>query len=309
MTAPSPRDLADFHEPVSDFLSLSGDSWPVDAAARAKYALTPAQLAAYARDGYLEPVTVLNVEQVERLRDELAEIMDPRHPSHALWHEFNSNEAGAASGAHLFHSLGAWRIAPGFHDLLFHPAYLVPAAQLLGVARVRLWHDQIFEKPARTGSVVAWHQDASFWTRTSHPMQPGAQPHLTVHIALDAQSAAAANGSLEYVPGSQRWPLLPVTSRHFSDMDSISAVLDAGQRAQLAARRTVALAAGQAAFHHPLTVHGSHGNASEGARRAAVVNVLCDGTVSATDAPLLEGLPAIPAGQPLIGKFFPLLIE
>jgi ectoine hydroxylase-related dioxygenase (phytanoyl-CoA dioxygenase family) len=40
---------------------------------------------------------------------------------------------------------------------------------------------------------VAWHQDYSYWTRTT-PMQ-----HLTVHIALDDQRPE--NGVLQYVPG------------------------------------------------------------------------------------------------------------
>jgi ectoine hydroxylase-related dioxygenase (phytanoyl-CoA dioxygenase family) len=36
--------------------------------------------------------------------------------------------------------------------------------------------------------------------------------HLTVHIALDDQTEE--NGCLQYVPGSHKWPLLPITSRY-----------------------------------------------------------------------------------------------
>jgi hypothetical protein len=144
-------DLAEHHSPVSDFLALSGDSWPVTDAARQRYSLSEEQLARFAADGFLDGWQVLNEAQVGRLRDELATIMNPHHALHVLWHEYNENEAGEASGKHLFHSLGAWRLAPSFHDLLFHPAILVPAAQLLG-GSLRLWHDQIFSKPPRTGA-------------------------------------------------------------------------------------------------------------------------------------------------------------
>jgi ectoine hydroxylase-related dioxygenase (phytanoyl-CoA dioxygenase family) len=41
----------------------------------------------------------------------------------------------------------------------------------------------------------------------------------------------------------------------------------------------VKLDAGQASFHHSLTLHGSFGNTSDQPRRAAVVNVFGDGTV------------------------------
>jgi phytanoyl-CoA dioxygenase PhyH len=66
----------------------------------------------------------------------------------------------------LFHALGAWRISSAFHDLLWNAAFLIPARQLLA-GPVRFWHDQIFSKPAHHGGVVVWHQDYSYWTRTT----------------------------------------------------------------------------------------------------------------------------------------------
>ena len=96
------------------------------------------------------------------------------------------------------HSLGHWRLEPGLHDLAFLPNIVEPASRLLvqgqqvrliaiiiiviivmkiviivmkiviGILKqddlsfdevsVRLWHDQLFVKPPKTGSVVAWHQ-------------------------------------------------------------------------------------------------------------------------------------------------------
>ena len=100
---------------------------------------------------------------------------------------------------------------PGFHDILWNPRFTVPASQLLG-GGVRFWHDQLFCKPAQHGGVVAWHQDYSYWTRT----QPMA--HLTCWIGLD--DATRDNGCLQYIPGSHRWDLLPITGLA-GDMDSI----------------------------------------------------------------------------------------
>ena len=103
--------------------------------------------------------------------------MDPSHSSHELFHEYHSNESSNPDTI-LFHALGAWRTGPAFHDVLWSPAFLVAAAQLLDGA-VRFWHDQLFCKPAHHGGVVAWHQDYSYWTRT----QPMA--HLACWMALD----------------------------------------------------------------------------------------------------------------------------
>lgn len=44
-------DLATIDKPIGDFLSLSGDIWPIDDAMMTKYRLTDEQLAQYDRDG------------------------------------------------------------------------------------------------------------------------------------------------------------------------------------------------------------------------------------------------------------------
>jgi hypothetical protein len=40
-----------------------------------------------------------------------------------------------------------------------------------------------------------------------------------------------------------------------------------------------------------------------------VINVFRDGVRSVSDAPPLEGVPPIPAGEPMGGQFFPLLFD
>src|SRR5205085_8955898 len=194
-------DLSTVHELVSDLIKL-----PQTPVGWARFRLRPEQIEFFHTHGYLAGIKILTGEQVERLRLELHELTNPAHPQHELFYEFHSNESSEPTHV-LFHALGAWRIAPGFHDLLWHPACTVPAAQLLGGA-VRFWHDQLFCKPARHGGVVAWHQDYSYWTR-----------------------------------------------------------------------------------------------------RATIINVFRDGVASASDEPLLAGVPPIPQGQKIAGRFFPLLLE
>jgi ectoine hydroxylase-related dioxygenase (phytanoyl-CoA dioxygenase family) len=164
---------------------------------------------------------------------------------------------------------------------------------------VRFWHDQIFYKPAHHGGVVIWHQDYSYWTRTT----PVA--HISCWIGLD--DSTRENGCVHYVPGSHRWPLLPRTS-FANKMDVVLDSLTAEQRDRFKPV-AIELKAGECSFHHPLMVHGSYANHTAKPRRAVVINAFCDGVVSASDAPLLEGVPAIPAGQKIEGQFFPLLSD
>ena len=126
---------------------------------------------------------------------------------------------------------------------------LFAAAQLLGGA-VRFWHDQIFYKPARHGGIVIWHQDYSYWTRTT-PLA-----HISCWIGLD--DSTRDNGCVHYVPGSHRWQLLPRAS-FANDMDAVLESLTPAQRAEFKPV-PIELKAGECSFHHPLMVHGSYAN-------------------------------------------------
>jgi ectoine hydroxylase-related dioxygenase (phytanoyl-CoA dioxygenase family) len=283
-------DLSAVHSTLGNLFSSS--DCPPDGE---RYRISPEQIDFFHRNGYCAGLRLLDDTQVAQLRAELSDLTDPAFPGNHLFHEYHSNESNNPDTV-LFHALGAWRIKPGFHDILWNPAFLVPASQLLAGA-VRFWHDQLFCKPAHHGGVVAWHQDYSYWTRT-RPMQ-----HLTCWIALD--DSTRDNGCVQYIPGSHLWPLLPITGLA-GNMDEIQTVLSDTQRSQFQPV-PIELKAGEATFHHPLMVHGSYENRTGRPRRATVINVFRDGVCSASDSELLQGVPPIPAGQKMQGQFFPLL--
>ncbi|HEX2518723.1 MAG TPA: hypothetical protein VHK04_04180, partial [Castellaniella sp.] len=130
------QDLSVYHKPIGNLFRLpEGDEWQ-------QYRLTEEQVAHYHEHGYVSGIRVLVEDQVDVLCEQLQHLIDPAHPGHDLFYEFHSNESPDPSRV-LFHALGAWRIASGFHDILWNPAFTVPASQLLGGA-VRFWHDQLF---------------------------------------------------------------------------------------------------------------------------------------------------------------------
>ena len=129
--------------------------------------------------------------------------------------------------------------------------------------------------------------------------------HLSCWIGLD--DSTRENGCVHYVPGSHRWNLLPRVD-FANDMDAILAALTPEQRRDFKPV-PIELKQGECSFHHPLMVHGSYENRSDRSRRAVVLNVFRDGVTSASDAPLLEGVPVIPSGERMGGRFFPLLFD
>lgn len=287
-------DLSRKHQLISDFFK-----WPSSEAEWKQYRLNEKQITFFKENGFLAGVPMLDERQIDIIREELTAIADPGHPGHSLFYEFHSNESIDPSTI-LFHALGAWRITPGLHDVLWNPRFLVAASQLLGDVPVRFWHDQIFWKPPKQGGVVAWHQDYSYWTRT----KPIA--HLTCWCGLD--DATKENGCLQYIPGSHQWGLLPKPVIA-GELEGIKDFLNDEQTKQFAQPVSAVLKAGEAVFHHSLTLHGSGANTSGRPRRAFVLNVFADGVKSDADEPLLEGVPAVPKGEKMQGQFFPLLFD
>jgi ectoine hydroxylase-related dioxygenase (phytanoyl-CoA dioxygenase family) len=276
-------DLSEFSAPITDLFSVDQ---PLN--------ISPDQQEFFRENGYLAPIDILNADQILALQKDLELLMRPEQASNPLFYEYHLNES-AGNGV-LFHALGAWQVSKAFHDLVFHPVIKSVGEKLLG-GPVRLWHDQLFVKPARDGAVVAWHQDYSYWTR-SVPMA-----HLTCWIALDDSNVE--NGCVQYIPGSHKWNLLPRTQLA-DDMEAILDGLTDEQRRQFQPA-AIELRAGQATFHHPLMVHGSYENRSEGPRCGTVINMIRDGVRSDSNEPLLEGIPPIPKGTKIGGRFFPLL--
>jgi ectoine hydroxylase-related dioxygenase (phytanoyl-CoA dioxygenase family) len=287
------QDLANFHSSVSELFPQPKFKSDWD-----QYRLSQEQIEFFHENGYLADVKMLDDSQIEALKSALDEVMNPAHSLHHLFHEFHSNESGDPNKV-LFHSLGHWRLASAFHDAIWNPAFQMAASQLLGDRAVRFWHDQLFCKPAYHGGNVAWHQDYSYWTRTI------AMQHLTCWCGLD--DATEENGCLQYVPGSHRWGLLDKPALA-GEMDGLMAMMTEAQKADFKPV-AIPLKAGHAAFHHPLLVHGSFANFSPKSRKAFVLNVFADGTVSDTDEPLLEGIPVVQKGGKMEGKFFPVIFD
>lgn len=290
----SAKDLSTVHQLIGNIFQ-----WPESPEEWKQYELKQEQIDFFRKNGFVSGIKMLDEKQVRIINGELADIADPLYPGHEFFYEFHSNESTDPSTI-LFHALGAWRITPGLHDVLWNPRFVMAASQLLGNVPVRFWHDQIFWKPPKQGGVVAWHQDYSYWTRT----KPIA--HLFCWCGLD--DATKENGCLQYIPGSHQWGLLPKPVIA-GELQGIKDFLNEEQKKQFENPQYAEVKAGEAIFHHPLTLHGSGANTSAKPRRAFVINVIADGVISDSDEPLLDGVPVIPKGKKIGGQFFPMLFD
>lgn len=268
-------------------------------AERRESLLSDSQVEQYHQKGFIRGPKVLDDKQIESLRSALESMRLGQNPRMNELYEVDAAYLDAPE-KNVFHFLGAWMIDEGFHDILFHPRITVPVSQLLGSKRVRMWHDQVFYKPSKHPGVVAWHQDYSYWTRSTPPR------HLTCWIGLD--DSTEESGCVRFVPGSHRWDLLPRLSL-LSDMEGIRSILSPEQLEGFHPEPMI-LKAGECSFHHCLTIHGSYGNRADHPRRAIVLNFMHPETICADgERPLLAHTPLIAAGAVIEGVHYPIVYD
>lgn len=265
--------------------------------------LSDRQVAAYARDGYVDGGALLSDTEVGELRAELDRVIAQRgaegvpQPVHIV------NMSGQAD-MEVWQVVNIWQASPVFARLLRNPRLVAMLRQLAGPdgSVLRLWHDQIQYKPAGHGGVNWWHQDAPYW-----PALGPLDSLLTAWIALDEVSLD--NGCMSMVPGSHAWgdaiAHLHACGDHSRDFWRSLGEDYRDHPVRVVPRPVVC---GGVHFHHALTWHGSHENRSSRPRRAIALHVMTARTVHEPKGKhvMSRHITARP-GEPVTDPAFPLL--
>ena len=214
--------------------------------------LTPAQVAAYNREGYIKGLRIFSsAEMVEQRRyfDELlARVLAAGKDSYSI------------STAHLTYG----RV----YDLLTHPRIVAHVRDILGNDVVG-WGSHYFCKMPHDGKRVSWHQDASFW-----PMSPSKT--VTVWLAID--DADVENACMRFVPGSHHHGHLTYHLSEDSENNVLNQTVDNAD--QFGDPVDDELQAGEMSMHSDLLLHGSEANASD-RRRCGLTLRYCAADVRA----------------------------
>jgi len=154
---------------------------------------------------------------------------------------------------------------PVWLEIAKRPDILAVVSKIMG-PDVILWGTTIFGKPAGTGQVIPWHQDAPHW-----PIEPRAT--TSVWIALDR--CTPENGCLRYIPGTHGGEV-----RHIDINDTaegkdaaVRLILDPAAVDETRAR-DVLLEPGEMAILDTWLVHGSNPNRSPNRRAAFVLRFM-----------------------------------
>jgi len=200
--------------------------------------LTPEQVVAYERDGFVFPVDVLSAQEVQQHRAELQ-----------AWEKARGApiEFPEKSKSYLLFN---WA-----DQLVHHPKILDAVEDLIG-PDILVYHSTLFLKEAKTPAYVRWHQDSTYFYL---------QPHLHVTAWVALSDASVQAGCMRALPGSHHWGAI-----EHDDKPEPTNMIPRGQgisdRFDHEAGCMMPVGAGQMSLHHTDLVHASGANESDDRR-------------------------------------------
>lgn len=255
--------------------------------------LTGEQVAAFHARGFLNGGQLLDEAQVETLRAELERVIadkdNPGAPQPVLLRNLNPNPETP-----VWQIVNIWEASEPFQRLLGARKVVEEVAQLTRAKGLRVWHDQIQYKPAETGGVNMWHQDAPLW--------PIIEPMTEVSAWVALDDVDEANGCMSMVPGSHRWGNQIAFIRTIADYEAMPAAWN-GHEIQIV---RCPVKKGEVHYHHALTWHGSHANTSDRPRRAIAIHYMTEETrYVASGQHVMKPFVEVADGELMRGAHFP----
>lgn len=224
--------------------------------------ITPADLQQFRDRGFVIKERVLSSDFVEALRTRLpllfaGEFDTGVYPDEWYWRE-NMSLPDVTR-----HMGNAWKSDLTVARLVLSREIAAAAATLAGWPAIQLGQDTIWWKPPQAKS-ISFHQDTSFMDF----LEPART--VTCWVALDDTHRDA--GTLEYVPGSHRWPITPIPAGFHAKDDYRAPMRAAAHQAGIEPAEPVfvEVPAGSCSFHAGEMWHGSGPNRSDTRMRRSI---------------------------------------
>jgi len=157
-----------------------------------------------------------------------------------------------------------WRLDEGVREFVLAKRLAKVAADLLGVANVRIYHDHALFKDAG-GRATYWHQDQYYW-----PLDTAD----TVTMAMALTDQQIEMGMFVFATGSHRQGTI-MDPKLSSEPDSTYRKYIREQHFSLS--RAAGMRAGDATWHYGNTVHHTAANLSDRRREMMTITYMADG--------------------------------
>ena len=208
--------------------------------------LSPAQVAAYERDGFVCPVPVLSAAEAQAARAELE-----------AW------EAARGAPIDFPEKSKSYLLFDWADQLAHHPRILDAVEDLIG-PDILVYYSTLFLKEARSAAFVRWHQDSTYFYLAPHL-------HVTAWVALSGASEAA--GCMRALPGSHRWGSIAHDDKP-EPMNMIRRGQGISERFDAETGSALPLRAGEMSLHHTDLVHASGANETDDRRIGLAISYI-----------------------------------
>ena len=219
--------------------------------------LESADRAQYERDGFIKLKDIFSAETLARYREAISSEVLRRNAVKAPLAERDTYHKAFLQVTNL------WRTDDVAREFVFGKRLASIAAHLLGVAHVRLYHDQaLYKEPG--GGITPWHADQFYWPLDSDK---------TVTAWVPLQATPTEMGPLAFAAGSQRM----VTGRDLEISDESERSLQQALRAGRFREVNEPFELGEVSFHSGWTFHHTGANRSEQPRAVMTIIYMADG--------------------------------
>ncbi|MCB1512606.1 MAG: phytanoyl-CoA dioxygenase family protein [Hyphomicrobiaceae bacterium] len=155
--------------------------------------LSPEQVAAYERDGFLIFPGLFSADEAALLKREADRVAQIQ--SECI---FREGETGQAKSMFRLHEADGATASPAYRAAAYSPRILGVAQQCMGDDELYIHHCKVNMKAAVEGSVWPWHQDFGSWH-----LDGIAKPDMATFMVM-MDEATEFNGCLYLLPGSHR---------------------------------------------------------------------------------------------------------
>ena len=228
------------------------------------YALTGAQTERFRREGYLKVAGVLSAGALARARAEVERLAaEGDGPGTSGFLSLDMMWQGDSEVLRLF------ALSPRLGRL---------AADLLGVADARIYHDNVLSKTPGCGR-TPWHFDAHHFPIASRDIVTSWIPLQAIPIEM---------GPLAFAQGAETWELAEGV-----DFNAKDASYDAGVGEAFRAAGVVVddgpFALGEVSFHHSWCFHCARGNGTTQPRQVMATTYFADGAELVDSPTMVSG--------------------
>ena len=229
------------------------------------YAIAPDQIASFRRDGHILLRGLASSEEISVYRPVILAARDQ------YGQETTPLDQRDTYGKAFLKGMNLWPKDEGVGQFVLSRRFARIAAELLGVAGTRVYHDQALLKEAG-GGLTPWHQDQHYW--------PLATDH-TITMWMPLVDVTPEMGTMHFASRSHKEGYLgdmPISDTSEAKFEEFTR----GKGYPIVPGS--AMAAGDATFHYGWTLHGAPGNISVRTREVMTIIWFADGTrVAALD--------------------------